>query len=73
MGLYKYYVHRNVELYYFVLPAQQTPLRIVPLDDSLPNRGRVEVEIGGKWGTICNFDTSKETVLVLCRGIGYMK
>ena len=51
----------------------QTPLRLIPSDKLVPDKGRVELEIGGKWGTICHFDTTKETVLVLCKGLGYSK
>lgn len=35
------------------------------------NDGRVEVSIGGKWGTICGLDLTRQEARVMCRELGY--
>ncbi|XP_072020480.1 neurotrypsin-like [Amphiura filiformis] len=45
------------------------PLRLV--DGNLPSDGRIEVLIGGRWGTICDDDWDLQDAQVVCSSLGY--
>ena len=37
----------------------------------VPNEGRVEVCVGGKWGTVCNNYFGQVDLRVVCRQLGF--
>lgn len=41
------------------------------MDGTTEHSGRVEVNISGKWGTVCASAVSREDAVVICRILGY--
>ena len=39
--------------------------------NSVPWKGRVEVNVAGEWGTVCDNQWSFENANVVCRAMGY--
>ena len=60
-----YYTHYSL----YMLDCKDGSLRL--LDGSTPLIGRVEVCVGGSWGTICDEYWDNNDARVACRQLGY--
>ena len=45
-------------------------MRLVDGDNYAATEGRVEYCVGGRWGTVCNYQWSVADVVVVCRQLG---
>ena len=45
------------------------PIRLV--GGSSPSEGRVEINVNGRWGTICDFSWDVRDATVVCRQLGF--
>lgn len=46
-------------------------MRILGFDGTLSNYGRIEMRLGGEWGTICNMGNNPRSSLIICKDLGY--
>ena len=63
----------NQHLEYRPLSISDTPanLQIRLANGSSPDEGRVEVNIGSGWGTVCDDDFDVNAATVVCKMLGY--
>lgn len=54
------------------MPTLEGTIRLIPVSSSLrPDIGRLEVFVGGIWGTVCSRDFSFREADVVCRQLGF--
>ena len=53
-----------------LLDCRDGSVRLVDGDNYNATAGRVEYCVGGRWGTICNYDWSEADATVVCRQLG---
>ena len=83
MTSFNYLFKLKILLHFFLIfysgPEPPPPLnelyqeiRLTGADKSSPWEGRVEVNVHGEWGTICNKEWDLIDAKVLCRELGYL-
>lgn len=45
--------------------------RIVNSEGRLSNIGRLDIRLGGEWGTVCNKENTKDAATVICKSLEY--
>ena len=56
----------------YILDCRDGSVRLVDGDNYNATAGRVEYCVGGRWGTVCNYQSSwgESDALVVCRQLG---
>ena len=53
-----------------LLDCRDGAVRLVDGDNYNATAGRVEYCVGGRWGTVCNYEWSEADATVVCRQLG---
>ncbi|KAH3872703.1 hypothetical protein DPMN_035924 [Dreissena polymorpha] len=62
-------VNRDGYYYYCSIKVSATNIRLV--GGKTPYSGRLEVEHGGQWGTVCDDEFTVTSAKVVCRMLGF--
>ena len=54
----------------FLLDCRVGSVRLVDGDNYNATAGRVEFCVGGRWGTVCNYQWTEADAIVVCQQLG---